>query len=243
MRNSSELKNTQEIPVTGHLFEGHLYIKENDKWIWRLFRFDGSSFICLSSKKSKLPASLSLSSTTKNRTVRLTNETSSSCCQLTKWAISMSQISAISILKPKEKKTYSTTTTNKLRCFTVRTYGGGCYILKAHKQDDLERWIFVLSKMGKLYQPSSSSVIDNNNNFFNKTDEKNVYNINFFQDAITVSSDESIIKYNHHQTLTYHDTLLKKHQVQVVNSHQPKIYTDENVCLADVQKYLKHMNK
>ncbi|KAI8087549.1 hypothetical protein BDF21DRAFT_491981 [Thamnidium elegans] len=219
MRNSTIPKNTQEMPVTEHVFEGHLYIKENDKWIWRLFRFDGSTFICLSTKKSKLPAP---SAPAKNRTVRLMMTNNSTSNYLSKWTIGIHQISAISILKPKDKSK-----TNKLKAFTVRTHEGHCFILKAHKQDDLERWIFVLSKMWKI---SRQPVIKQDN-----------YDINFFQDVNTVCSDESIKRYNY-QSLTYR-TLSKRHQVQIVQQQPTTIYTDENVCLADVQKYLKQLNK
>lgn len=218
MRSSVIPKNTQEIPVTEHVFEGRLYIKENDKWIWRLFRFDGSTFICLSSKKRKLPAPPSAPA--KNRSVRLNNNSTSS--YLSKWTVGVHQISAISILKPKDKSI-----TNKLKAFTIRTHEGHCYILKAHKQDDLERWIFVLSKMWKLSQ--QQPVI-----------KQDTFDVNFFQDVNTVCSDESIKRYNY-QSLTYR-TLSKRHQVQIVQQ-QPTIYTDENVCLADVQKYLKLLNK
>ncbi|GAA5795040.1 hypothetical protein EDC94DRAFT_654598 [Helicostylum pulchrum] len=231
MRNSAIPKNTQEIPVTEHVFEGRLYIKENDKWIWRLFRFDGSTFICLSTKKNKLPAPPAASAPAKNRTVRLmmmtntnNNNNSTTSNYLSKWTIDVHQMSAISILKPKDKSI-----TNKLKAFTIRTHEGHCYILKAHKQDDLERWIFVLSKMWKLSQ--HEPVIK----------QDTTYDVNFFQDVNTVCSDESIKRYNY-QSLTYR-TLSKRHQVKVVVQPQPTIYTDENVCLADVQKYLKKLNK
>ncbi|KAG2202148.1 hypothetical protein INT47_008120 [Mucor saturninus] len=191
---SSIPNNTQEVPITAHIFEGHLYLRENDKWIWRLFRFDGSSLTCLSSKKNKLPphtlldpplvidnrpmsfltssaTTNSLTSpllaTTKNRSVSLSiNDTPAiaSYYQLPKWTIDMVQISTISILKPKDnnRKTFSFTAPSRPKSFSIRTYDGGCYIMKAHKQDDLERWIFVLAKMWKvsqaarqLYQPVS----------------------------------------------------------------------------------------
>lgn len=178
---SSIPNNTQEIPITAHIFEGHLYLRENDKWIWRLFRFDGSSLTCLSSKKNKLPphtlldpplavdrpisfltssgTTNSLTSpllaTTKNKSVSLSMDTPAiaSYYQLPKWTIDMVQISTISILKPKEnnRKTFSFAPSQP-KSFSIRTYDGGCYIMKAHKQDDLERWIFVLAKMWKVTQ-------------------------------------------------------------------------------------------
>lgn len=207
-RNNSnkDLKDTQEIPITAHIFEGHLYLKENNKWTWRLFRFDGSSLTCLSSKRNKLPpntlldlstqsmadtrpisfltSSSTLNSLTspllatpKNKSaIRLSSSFPSSTTindintlqqqqqpaaiasyyQLPKWTIDMMNMSSISILKPtsnKSKNPFNSLTANdKSKTFSIRTYDGGLYIMKAQKQHDLERWIFVLAKMWKFTQ-------------------------------------------------------------------------------------------
>jgi hypothetical protein len=172
------MNNIQEIPISAHIFEGHLYIKDqNNKWLWRLFRFDGTSLACLSSKKIKLPphtlletvdnrhlniATISshtspLLATPKDKSARLTIESSESITaiasyyQLPKWTINIIDISSISILKPNKPFKYPFST-NSTKRFCIRTYNGGCYVMKAHTQDDLERWIFVLSKMWKISQ-------------------------------------------------------------------------------------------
>ncbi|CAO3650721.1 unnamed protein product [Mucor fragilis] len=202
----SIISDTEELPIAAHIFEGHLYIKDekSNKWLWRLFRFDGTSLTCLSSKKNKLPPhtlldkpqhhSHSISSrpvsalthsvsthsftspilaTPKHRTDRIiasstesalygdnnssnTNSQpiSASYYQLPKWTIEMTNIASISLLKPKHKKSkpFKIPTSTKPKSFTIRTYDGACFVLKANKQHDLERWIFVLAKMWKFAQ-------------------------------------------------------------------------------------------
>lgn len=201
---------TEELPIAAHIFEGHLYIKDEktNKWLWRLFRFDGTSLTCLSSKKNKLPPHTMLDNPFNNNSLlshcrpvsSLTHSASThsytspilatpkhkadrilagSCSimestsdqvssrnsqpisagyyQLPKWTIDMINISSISLLKPKQTKSkafkYSlTTSSSKSKAFIIRTYDESYYILKANKQHDLERWIFVLAKMWKFAQ-------------------------------------------------------------------------------------------
>jgi hypothetical protein len=170
------MNNAQEVPVSAHIFEGHLYIKDptTNKWLWRLFRFDGTSLACLSSKKIKLPPHTLLESytstvdqrhlsfptistshtspllaTPKDKSARLINNSSctiASYYQLPKWTIDIINISSISILKPNKafKHPFSNSSS---KCFCIRTFNGDCHVMKAHTQDDLERWIFVLSKI------------------------------------------------------------------------------------------------
>ncbi|KAF1799579.1 hypothetical protein V8B55DRAFT_1539719 [Mucor lusitanicus] len=204
----SIISDTEELPIAAHIFEGHLYIKDekSNKWLWRLFRFDGTSLTCLSSKKNKLPphtvldtspyhhnhsissrpvSSLTHSASThsftspilatpKHRADRIlasssteapsyndnksssrnSQSISASYYQLPKWTIEMTNIASISLLKPKQRKPtpFKMPTATKPKSFTIRTYDGACFVLKANKQHDLERWIFVLAKMWKFAQ-------------------------------------------------------------------------------------------
>ncbi|KAL9551533.1 hypothetical protein MBANPS3_004202 [Mucor bainieri] len=202
----SIISDTEELPIAAHIFEGHLYLKDekSNKWLWRLFRFDGTSLTCLSSKKNKLPphtvldkpyhhnhsissrpvSSLTHSASThsftspilatpKHRADRILSSStesasyddnnssnknsqpiSASYYQLPKWTIEMTNIASISLLKPKQKKpkTFKIPTATKPKSFTIRTYDGACFVLKANKQQDLERWMFVLAKMWKFAQ-------------------------------------------------------------------------------------------
>ncbi|KAI8149662.1 hypothetical protein BJV82DRAFT_129352 [Fennellomyces sp. T-0311] len=74
--------------------------------------------------------------------------------QLPKWTVDISNISAISVLKqqPKKRSPFSTSTSSKPKSFCVRTFDGQCYVMKAQKHKDLERWLFVLTKMWKFAQ-------------------------------------------------------------------------------------------
>ncbi|EPB89570.1 hypothetical protein HMPREF1544_03654 [Mucor circinelloides 1006PhL] len=209
----SIISDTEELPIAAHIFEGHLYIKDekSNRWLWRLFRFDGTSLTCLSSKKNKLPphtlldkpchhnhsisssrpvSSLTHSASThsftspilatpKHRAHRILascTETASyddnnssnrnsqpipaSYYQLPKWTIEMINIASISLLKPKQKKSkpFKMPTATKPKSFTIRTYDGASFTLKANKQHDLERWIFVLAKMWKFAQVARQMV-------------------------------------------------------------------------------------
>ncbi|ORZ13632.1 hypothetical protein BCR42DRAFT_67634 [Absidia repens] len=176
----------EELPATAPVFEGHLYLRTDKKqWQWRLFRFDGTSFTCLSTRKVKLPpnthvdsplndqmllqslpsfTSTSLTSpllaTPKSRSRhKLHSSTTSplaSYYQLPKWTVDIVNISAVSVLKPSssnggsKKKKLPVLSQKQSRCFCVRTFDGNCYIMKAQKQKDLERWLFVLTKMWKF---------------------------------------------------------------------------------------------
>ncbi|KAI8647086.1 hypothetical protein BD408DRAFT_409174 [Parasitella parasitica] len=197
----STVSDTEELPIAAHVFEGYLYIRDDkaDKWAWRLFRFDGTSLTCLSSKKIKLPphtlldnARCSISTlpqhnhlysltnsgsthsftspilaTPKNKTDRIlagscsaainnrnTQPISASYYQLPKWTIDMINISSISLLNPKHRKPkgFFTSIASSSKAFTIRTFDGACYTLKAGKQHDLERWIFILVKTWKFAQ-------------------------------------------------------------------------------------------
>ncbi|KAI8344497.1 hypothetical protein BC941DRAFT_497761 [Chlamydoabsidia padenii] len=172
----------QELPAAAPVFEGHLYLKtDNKQWQWRLFRFDGTCFTCLSTRKVKLPpntrvdppandpqfiysmpsfTSTSLTSpllatpTNKSRQHSSTSDVLplAKYYQLPKWTVNIVNISAVSVLKPLTKKKLTMTTSSSQRCFCVRTFDGKCYVMKAQKQKDLERWLFVLTKMWKFAQ-------------------------------------------------------------------------------------------
>lgn len=181
----------EELPATAPVFEGHLYLRTDKKqWQWRLFRFDGTSFTCLSTRKVKLPPNThvdappddqpfrpslpssfqatSLTSPllatpkTKSRQQSTTSATTplAKYYQLPKWTVDIANISAVSVLKPNNSSTHkrklavvtSSSSQKQARCFCVRTFDGNCYIMKAHKQKDLERWLFVLTKMWKFAQ-------------------------------------------------------------------------------------------
>ncbi|CAO3611816.1 unnamed protein product [Cunninghamella blakesleeana] len=195
----------EELPATTPVFEGHLYLRTSSKqWDWRLFRFDGTSFICLSSRKVKLPPNTHLHApvndlhflktspslnasftspllaTPKNKTQQISelitnnkshnnnnNNTGSpviaSYYQLPKWSVDIINISAVSVLKPKKKSKLSVSTQKPSKCFCIRTFTGECYIMKASKQKDLERWLFVLTKMWKFTQAMRSQLVSNMN--------------------------------------------------------------------------------
>ncbi|KAI9276771.1 hypothetical protein BDA99DRAFT_531867 [Phascolomyces articulosus] len=224
------IKGTEEVPATAPIFEGHLYLQHPEKknrWQWRLFRFDGTSFTCLSTRKIKLPPDTPVDSaitsfgagpetllasrstqqnlnsihlntspsfntshtspllaTPKDKSLRLVSLANSmpdlqnidkqtttigngqhgtteeavvmaSYYQLPKWTVDISNISAISVLKqqPKKRSPFSSTSSgSKSKCFCVRTFDGECYIMKAQKHKDLERWLFVLTKMWRYAQ-------------------------------------------------------------------------------------------
>lgn len=153
-------RNIQEVPVTATpIFEGYLSVKRDKKyWQWRLFRFDGSNFTCLSSRKVKLNnetiTNSNLLATPKDKNNRLIqadeNKIELKYYQSPEWMIDVVDISAISVLKKKKSSTPS-------KCFSIRTFSGQCFILKAQKQKDLERWLFVLTKMWKFTQAVHNS--------------------------------------------------------------------------------------
>lgn len=203
------LKGTHEVPVTAPIFEGHLYLRTDKKrWQWRLFRFDGTSLTCLSTRKVKLPPhtpvdvpndivenqlnqspsfNTSLTSpllaTPKDKSMRLVsmgahrtssdlhalattgdNQMMASYYQLPKWTVDVSRISAISVLKRSQKKRSpfpAASSRSKSKCFSIRTFDNQCYILKAQKYKDLERWLFVLTKMWRFAQMIRSHLAAN----------------------------------------------------------------------------------
>ncbi|KAG0171559.1 hypothetical protein DFQ28_000816 [Apophysomyces sp. BC1034] len=189
---------TQEVPAAAPVFEGHLYLRtEKKQWQRRLFRFDGTQFTCLSTRKVKLPPdtpvdtpndiavqlshlqpstsfTTSLTSpllaTPKSRMLRIADmdlhnatPVMASYYQLPKWTVDISNISAISVLKQSKKnhtfKSPFSPSISKSRCFCVRTYDGQCHVMKAQKEKDLERWLFVLTKMWKFAQAIRNQVL------------------------------------------------------------------------------------
>ncbi|KAF7728897.1 hypothetical protein EC973_005292 [Apophysomyces ossiformis] len=189
---------TQEVPATAPVFEGHLYLRtEKKQWQRRLFRFDGTQFTCLSTRKVKLPPdtpvdapndiTLQLShlqpstsfttsltspllATPKNRALRIADmdlhsstPVMASYYQLPKWTVDIVNICAITVLKPSKKqntfKSPFSPSIPKSRCFCIRTYNGQCYVMKAQKEKDLERWLFVLTKMWKFAQAIRNQVL------------------------------------------------------------------------------------
>jgi hypothetical protein len=152
LSSSRDSKFQQEIPVTTPIFEGHLYTRnEKRSWHWRLFRFDGSFFTCLSTHKLKSKASTEsiplLLSTPKDTSKRLTDDkTELKYYQLPEWTVDLTQVSSINVLKKVKSNNY------RSRCFSIRTLQGACHVLKAQKHKDMERWLFVLSKMWKFTQ-------------------------------------------------------------------------------------------
>ncbi|KAI8367319.1 hypothetical protein BD560DRAFT_399884 [Blakeslea trispora] len=143
-RNNQQLT---EIPVTTTpIFEGHLYIRNQKKqWLWRLFRFDGCYLTCLSKRKVKDNNTPNpLFSTPKQLTVEDNKEQKIKYYQLPEWTVDISRIISISVLKRKNSSQPS-------KCFSIRSMER-VVVLKAHKQKDLERWLFVLTKMWHFAQ-------------------------------------------------------------------------------------------
>ncbi|PHZ08305.1 uncharacterized protein RHIMIDRAFT_269748 [Rhizopus microsporus ATCC 52813] len=137
--------NEQEIPVTcTPIFEGHLYVRtEKKEWKWRLFRFDGSTFTCLSTKKQ--PNSPTVNNPLYTTPKRLTDESIPNIkyFQLPEWTVDLSTICSISLLRKSKRPP---------KCFSIQTIFNKRYVLKASKQKDLERWLFVLTKMWTFTQ-------------------------------------------------------------------------------------------
>lgn len=165
----------EEIPVTNTpIFEGHLSVRSDKKqWQWRLFRFDGSNFTCLSTRKVKLQANdgtayPNLISTPKDKNKRLVqtrdNKIELKYYQLPEWTIDVANISAISVLKRVKKNNLTTPS----KCFSIRTFQNQHFILKAQKQKDLERWLFVLTKMWKFTQAVKEKVQQQQQHYYNQ---------------------------------------------------------------------------
>ncbi|KAI8047221.1 uncharacterized protein B0P05DRAFT_566576 [Gilbertella persicaria] len=140
-----DYRQLKEIPVTSTpIFEGHLYVRNDKKqWLWRLFRFDGSSFTCLSKRKVKGSTSNLLLTSPKRLTVMDPPE-QAKYYQLPEWTVDVAHMTSISVLKRKNSNQPS-------KCFSIRSFDG-TFILKAHKHKDLERWLFVLTKMWSFSQ-------------------------------------------------------------------------------------------
>ncbi|KAI8580737.1 hypothetical protein K450DRAFT_235728 [Umbelopsis ramanniana AG] len=166
----SNMENMRETPALSPVFEGRLYLRsENKQWQLRLFRFDGTTLTCLSTRKVKLPPGTRLDPSVLDLNELVMNRSPSASVtspllatpanksrtkpgadmagyyQLPKWTVNVADISGISMLKNNKRKNLFTNQ-NSL-CFCVRTYDDRCYVLKAQKEKDLERWLFILTKM------------------------------------------------------------------------------------------------
>ncbi|KAI9284450.1 hypothetical protein BC943DRAFT_325672 [Umbelopsis sp. AD052] len=164
------MENMRETPALSPVFEGRLYLRsENKQWQLRLFRFDGTTLTCLSTRKLKLPPGTRLDPSVLDLNELVMNRSPSASVtspllatpanksrtkpgadmagyyQLPKWTVNVADISAISMLKNNKRK-HLFMNQNSL-CFCVRTYDDRCYVLKAQKEKDLERWLFILTKM------------------------------------------------------------------------------------------------
>ncbi|KAI8073020.1 hypothetical protein BC940DRAFT_290349 [Gongronella butleri] len=148
------LHDSWEEPVHMPVYEGHLHVyTDKGKWKRHLFRFDGVSLICLSTKKVKLPytvrvdlseqgqSCLSLTSpllATPNKSYSETRTPAiASHHQLHVWSVQLTHVQSISLLATKEKAP---------PCCCIRTNDDTTYVLKASKRKDLDRWLFVLTK-------------------------------------------------------------------------------------------------
>ncbi|KAL0083588.1 hypothetical protein J3Q64DRAFT_1641970, partial [Phycomyces blakesleeanus] len=151
-------QDTHEVPATAPVFEGHLYLLTDKQWRWRQFRFDGASFTCLSSRNLRHLLSPSFNATLprsqqKRRSLSTQHNQPEENRQI-KFTIEISNISAISVLKrsKQEHGLKSAFGQSKSRCFCIRTYDNQGYVMKAQKQKDFERWLFVLTKMWTFAQ-------------------------------------------------------------------------------------------
>lgn len=164
------MENMRETPALSPVFEGRLYLRsENKQWKLRLFRFDGSSLTCLSTRKVKLPPGTRLDPSVVDLNELVMNRSPSASLtspllatpanksrtkpgshiagyyQLPKWTVNIADMSAISVLKHNKRKNLFMNQ-NSL-AFCIRTYDDQCYVLKAQNEKDLERWLFILTKM------------------------------------------------------------------------------------------------
>lgn len=182
-------KHTKEVPATVPVYEGYLYwYSDKKKWKWRLFRFDGLSFICLSSRKVKLPrdtpiellgdheddddpirddpkpalspTSPLLATPEKYPHAPYTDNSlvMASHYQLPSWSVNLLQVTSISLLtttphndKPisrfqQQQQQQHQQRQQSSNCFCIRTLDEKCFILKARKHKDLDRWLFILTK-------------------------------------------------------------------------------------------------
>ncbi|ORZ17679.1 hypothetical protein BCR42DRAFT_412288 [Absidia repens] len=167
------LKNTEEVPVTVPVYEGQLgWYTEKQKWKWHLFRFDGLSFICLSTRKVKLPRDTPIEqdnndndnnnlqspsptspllATPKHPYTEDSNVVMASHYQLPSWSVNLLQVTSISLLALNDKP-------QQRNCFCIRTTDK-CYLLKTRKHKDLERWLFILTKAWNWTQIQQQHII------------------------------------------------------------------------------------
>ncbi|KAI8337741.1 hypothetical protein BC941DRAFT_426063 [Chlamydoabsidia padenii] len=168
-------KHTKEVPAEMPVYEGYLYwYSDKQKWKWHLFRFDGLSFVCLSSRKVKLPRGtpidpldghhqndpiLALSPTSPllatpkkqpHEPYTDDNVVMASHCHLPSWSVNLLQVSSISLFAPtsndKPLLLQHQQHQQVKNCFCLRTFDNKCYVLKARKHKDLDRWLFILTK-------------------------------------------------------------------------------------------------
>lgn len=150
-------ENTEEVPASMPVFEGYLYwYSDKQKWKWHLFRFDGLSLICLSTRKVKLPRDTPIETdewtdpnmpsptspllaTPIHPYTPYAEEVMASHYQLPSWSVNLLQVTSISLLAMNDKPQHR-------YCFSIRTNGKKCFLIKARKQKDLDRWLFVLTK-------------------------------------------------------------------------------------------------
>ncbi|KAJ3090015.1 hypothetical protein HK102_004913 [Quaeritorhiza haematococci] len=152
----------------------------NSRWQWRTFRFDGRLLVCLSSEKMKvtndatdfldkldgmLPLGLplpTLSSPLLAVDDSKTDNGKSTWVYMPKWAIHMADVEQVALLKRSrnmnqnlsEQDAKEAARLEKMKSarksFLIRTREGRNYILRAKTKEDLDRWVFVLSRMWKV---------------------------------------------------------------------------------------------
>ncbi|CAO3608105.1 unnamed protein product [Cunninghamella echinulata] len=173
----------EEFPITiPPIFEGYLYwYSDTNKWKSKLFRFDGSSFICLSANKIKLPRNTPieyvLDSTTADISSLVTSPLLATPIQLSSnnnnnnnniimakyyqlplFSIKLIQVTSITLIKINNKPS---------TCFCIHMDTKQKYLFKAKNQKDLDQWLFRRKRKKKKekekekekdYIPSSSSL-------------------------------------------------------------------------------------
>ncbi|KAI9307993.1 hypothetical protein BJ944DRAFT_175578 [Cunninghamella echinulata] len=155
----------EELPITvPPIFEGYLYwYSDTNKWKSKLFRFDGSSFICLSANKIKLPRNTPieyvLDSTTADISSLVTSPLLATPIQLSSnnnnnnnvimakyyqlplFSIKLIQVTSITLIKINNKPS---------TCFCVHMDTKQKYLFKAKNQKDMDQWLFVLMNAWKF---------------------------------------------------------------------------------------------
>ncbi|KAJ3292485.1 hypothetical protein HK104_005244 [Borealophlyctis nickersoniae] len=159
------------------LFSGYLYkLGRNNRWQWRLFRFDGTILTCLSpsqttySKNSPaviiqppstasalyVPTEPPMPLLSNPLLTGMGNDKDASVhVQLPKWSVHLGSVSAIGLVqraprKKGEAAPAAGTFNGARNTFLIRTNDGQNYILRAKRKEDLDRWLFVLVRMWKV---------------------------------------------------------------------------------------------